>query len=98
MKSIFVGLITVAIVCFLLIGCWQNPNGRITMFKQRPDTDVTTSPEYKFASFGDTVWKTKVKEALANGKRYNGWNETALLASANFDPRHPKYLPELIHR
>src|SRR6266496_4736163 len=74
--------ITLAMMCLLLSGCGQ-----------RPDTDVTSSPQYNFKSFAGTVWKTKVKVALADVKRYNGWNESTLLPPDCFDQNHPEYMP-----
>jgi hypothetical protein len=62
-------------------------------YKQPPDTDVTSSAKYNFAPFAGTVWKTKVKVALADVKRYNGWHEATLLPPDAFDPTHPKYRP-----
>jgi hypothetical protein len=80
-------------IASLLNGCGQDPNRRDTMFKQRPDTDVTSSPEYNFRSFAGTVWKTKVKVALADLKAYTGEHHITLLTPENFDPAHPRYRP-----
>ena len=63
------------------------------LFKPSPDTDVTSSPWYNFPSFAGTVWKTKVKTAVAESKRYTGALEIQLLAPVHFDPTHPKYYP-----
>jgi hypothetical protein len=73
-----------AMASFFLSGCGQ-----------RPDSDVTSSPEYSFSRFAGTVWKTKVKVAVADVKRYNGWREAALFPPDGFDPTHPKYQPPL---
>jgi hypothetical protein len=50
------------------------------------DTDATSSPKYGFAPFSGTVWKTKVKLAIADlrGQLY-------LLTSSRFDKAHPQY-------
>lgn len=74
--------ITTLIMILLLNGC-----GR------RPDTDVTSSPKYNFSSFAGTVWKTKVKVALADLEAYTGEHHITLLAPDAFDPTHPKYRP-----
>lgn len=75
-----------------LNGCGQGPKGN-AMFKQRMETDVSSSPEYNFKSFGGTVWKTKVKVALADIKEYTGEHHVYLLPPEDFDPTHPKYRP-----
>ncbi len=53
-----------------------------------PDTDVTASPEYNFASFKGTVWKAKVKVALADLK-----GDQYLLSPQGFDRADPKFTP-----
>jgi hypothetical protein len=60
---------------------------------RRPDTDVTSSPEYNFKAFAGTVWKTKVKVALADLKQYTGKHDLNLLVPKHFDPTHPEYTP-----
>jgi len=65
--------------CFLN-GCWHPE-----------DADVTQSPEYNFSSFAGTRWKTKVKVALADIKRYTGEHQLNLLAPRRFDPTVPNY-------
>jgi len=60
---------------------------------QPPDTDVTSSPEYNFSHFAGTVWKTKVKMALADLKEYTGKHHLYLLAPIHFDPEQPHYAP-----
>ena len=62
-------------------------------YGQRPDTDVTSSPEFNFKSFAGTVWKTKVKVALADLKQYTGKHDLNLLVPMHFDPTHPEYTP-----
>jgi hypothetical protein len=69
------------ILCFFLSGC------------SRPDTDVTSSPEYNFAKLSGTVWKTKVKTALVSVKQLAPYTDLSLLAPKHFDPTHPEYTP-----
>ena len=79
-----------------LTGCGPSPETKAALkeiYKPRPDIDVTSSPEYNFSSFSGTVWKTKVKTALAEGKRYTGAPEIRLLAPHRFDPTEPRYIP-----
>jgi hypothetical protein len=57
----------------------------------RPDTDVTSVPDYNFQKFAGTVWKTKVKVALADIKEYTGDHHIYLLTPDAFDPKHPNY-------
>ncbi|MDB6015986.1 MAG: hypothetical protein JWR19_475 [Pedosphaera sp.] len=65
----------------------------VTMVVFRPDTDVTSSPEYNFSSFAGTVWKTKTRMALADLKQYTGKHDLRLLVPKYFDPTHPDYTP-----
>jgi len=58
-----------------------------------PDTDVTSSPEYNFSSFSGTVWRTKVKLAVADFKEYTGVHHTYLFVPDRFDPKQPDYRP-----
>jgi hypothetical protein len=76
----------VVMISIFLAGC-----GR------RADTDVTSSPQYNFSKFAGTAWKTKVKVAVADVKRYNGQTEVTLLPPARFDQDDPEYarLPQL---
>jgi len=93
MRDAIFGIIIVVMIASLLNGCGQDPNRGDPMFKQRPDTDVTSSPEYNFKSFAGTVWKTKVKVALADIKAYTGEHHITLLTPEHYDPTHPKYTP-----
>src|SRR5262245_8613751 len=93
MKDVIFGIMILAMISFLN-GCGQSQEeAMLKGYKQRPDTDVTSSSEYNFKSFSGSVWKTKVKVALADVKRYNGSHEPTLLAPENFDPTHPEYFP-----
>ncbi|SRR5258708_6447240 len=92
MKNVGLGPKILAMMSFFLNGCGQAPNP-FKGYKQPPDTDVTSSPDYNFSSFAGTVWKTKVKVGLADLKRYTGRHDTALLAPEDFDPTDPKYRP-----
>ncbi len=89
MKNVGLGPKILAMMSFFLNGCGQAPNP----FKQPPNTDVTSSPEYNFSPFAGTVWKTKVKVGLADIKSYKGEHEITLLAPNGFDPTHPEYRP-----
>ena len=82
MKKVIFGMLIFAMISIFLSGC-----GR------RPDTDVTSSPEYNFSSFAGTVWKTKVKTALADVKLYTGRRVTYVLPPRSYDPAHPHYSP-----
>jgi hypothetical protein len=55
--------------------------------------DVTSLPKYNFSSFAGTIWKTKVKVALIDVKRYTGKHELHLCAPSGFDQADPKYRP-----
>lgn len=92
MKRVRPMLILVAVLA--LTGC-DNPAEQSVsrLFKPSPDEDVTTSATYNFAPFAGTIWKTKVKTAIAEVKRYTGATDTKLLAPLHFDPADPKYTP-----
>jgi len=81
MRNFTFGIIILAMLAFLLNGCGHH------------DADVTLSPEYNFSPFAGTVWKTKVKVALADIKRYTGEHQLNLLAPRRFDPTVPDYAP-----
>ena len=57
-------------------------------------TDVTHSPRYKFSTFSGTVWRTKVKLALADVKEYTGVHQVYLIPPDEFDPTSPGYQPQ----
>ncbi len=80
MSDAFFRIIILVVVATLFTGC-----GR------RPDTDVTSMPEYNFQSFAGTVWKTKVKVALGDITAYTGERIIVLLPPDCFDPKHPNY-------
>jgi hypothetical protein len=71
-------LLMLAATC--LIGCRQ------------ADTDVTSSPEYNFAAFSGTVWRTKVGVVVADVKRYTGAHEITLFRQQDFDTNNPNRL------
>jgi hypothetical protein len=84
-----------------LSGCGQSSDPRIALSKaytQTNDTDVTTSPQYNFASFTNTGWKTKVKMAVLDVKRYNNEHAMDLVPPACFDPADTNYIPVLDSR
>ncbi len=59
----------------------------------RPVEDLSSSPKYNFDSFSGTVWKTKVKVAVADLKGTEPTPKTYLLEPKAFDPKHPEYTP-----
>ncbi len=78
MKKVLFGIMILAMIAIFVNGC--------------RDSDVTSSPKYNFSSFAGTVWKTKVKVALAN-TGWRGMHDPSLLAPKFFDPTHPEYTP-----
>ncbi|MCL2649372.1 MAG: hypothetical protein FWD61_20660 [Phycisphaerales bacterium] len=66
-------LVSLTLLLFVFNGCDSN-------------TDVTYSPEYKFASMVGTRWKTKTKVAIVvlGGEKY-------LVPPRGFDPTDPSY-------
>jgi len=91
MKKVILGITILALIFFCLGGF-----SRIILmwlFKSRPDTDVTSSPEYNFATFAGTVSKTKVRTALADVKLYTGKHVSYVLHPNTFDPTDPNYTP-----
>jgi len=96
MKKYILLFVKLNMAALLLTGCGKpsDPSASVKkLFKPSSDTDVTTSPRYNFSSFSGTVWKTKVKTALAEGKRYTGAPEISLLAPSRFDQSDPNYRP-----
>src|SRR5579871_4060351 len=79
---------------FILNGCGPSEDAKMLKhYQPPPDSDVTTSAKYNFSSFSGTIWKTKVKVALADVKAYSGkWNPS-LLVSKHFDQTDPDYTP-----
>lgn len=89
-------IMTLSLAALFLTGCGQSADPLAPVKKLHrpsPDTDVTASPEFNFASFSGSVWKTKVETAIADLKRYTGAPETTLLTRQAFDPKHPQYTP-----
>jgi hypothetical protein len=77
MQNVVLLAIVSAITLLILEGCGKPP-----------DTDVTSSAQYGFAPFAGTVWKTKVKLAVAELQ-----HDTYLLPPKAFDAKHPSYTP-----
>jgi hypothetical protein len=92
MKKAIFGILILAVVIFFFL---YGGIARIIVgiLNSRPDTDATTSPEYNFKAFAGTVWKTKVKVALGDIKRYNNEHAITLFPPDCFDPTHPEYRP-----
>lgn len=61
--------------------------------RRPPDTDISSSPRYNFSSFTNTLWKTKVKVALADMKLYTGRHALTLVGPRAFDKTRPDYYP-----
>ena len=76
--------IIMGIISLFLNGCGP--------FKQAPDTDVTSSPQYNFSTFAGTLWKTKVKVALVDCEQYTGRHAKLIVPPDCFDPAHPKFI------
>ena len=86
-RGIILGMIFLSLLGtmpFLLISCM----GCI----QRPIKDLSSASEYNFESFAGTVWKTRVKVAVAE-LGSPGRRQTYLLEPHAFDPTHPEYTP-----
>ncbi len=96
-KQIVLLVVTLVLVTLWLRGCGLWPASRVSVLRKlyspSQDKDVTADPRYNFSSFTGTRWKTKVKVALGDGKRYTGAPETVLLAPQRFDTTHPRYIP-----
>jgi hypothetical protein len=92
MKTIF-RIIVLASASFFLNGCGDSPESlvRKKLFSPSPDKDVTADPYYNFSPFTNTVWKTKTKSAVAEGKNYTGASLLSLVPPDFFDPTHPNY-------
>ena len=87
-------LFQITILLVLFSGCDQTPERAIRkLYTPSPDKDVTTAPQFNFSPFVGTVWKTKVKTAVAEVKRYTGATDISLLAPMRFDPTNPDYTP-----
>lgn len=94
MRFTSVLLVALWMVMSFVTGCEDSANRALrALYRPQPYKDVTGLPQYNFASFGGTVWKTKVKMALADVKRYTGAYERFLLAPVNFDSSNPDYYP-----
>ena len=79
MKPNLLLILILAAAPMFLGGCRQSPK------------DVTRSPHYNFSSFAGTVWKTKVKVALADVTAYNGAHQLVLLSPDEYDRTDPRY-------
>ena len=96
MKTTVALLVTLGVAGILMNGCGKSSSpidSVAKLYKPTPDKDVTEDSKYNFSSFAGTVWKTKVKVAIAEGKRYTGTSEIRLLVPKRFDPTHPRYTP-----
>jgi hypothetical protein len=86
--------VTIASLALVSIGCGNPAEMAVKQgYSPSADKDVSASPEYHFALFANTVWKTKAKTEIANVKRYTGATDTMLLTRRRFDPTDPDYVP-----
>jgi hypothetical protein len=81
MRKSILAVILLSATAYCMTGC------------RPPDTDVSSSLSYNFSSFTNTVWKTKVKVALADLEQYTGRHALTLLEPRAFDSTHPEYHP-----
>jgi hypothetical protein len=83
----------ISIAALLFSGCGESPESVVKrkLFSPSPDKDVTADPYYNFSPFKNTVWKTKTKSAIAEGKSYTGARLFSLAPPDFFDPTHPNY-------
>lgn len=84
-RLIFAAAVLASVV---FIGCGNRP-----VKNQHKDADVSSVPQYNFSLFKGTVWKTRVKIAMADIENYTGRRTTSLLGPSHFDSRHPQYSP-----
>jgi len=84
MRNVTFGSMIMGMLSVFLNGCGQ-------AFRPAPDTDVTSSPKYKFSSFAGTRWKTKVKVALVDCEQYTGRHANTIVPPVCFDPAHPNF-------
>jgi hypothetical protein len=101
MKNVTASIAMLGMSVIFWSGCGRSPDPRITLlkaYKQTNDTDVTASPQYNFTSFTNTGWKTKVKMAVLDVKRYNNEHAMDLVPPGCFDPADPNYIPILDSR
>jgi hypothetical protein len=92
-RPVIIQMMVVAMVS-LVTSCGKSPYAALAkLYQPSPDTDVSSLPPYNFVSFAGTVWKTKVRTAVASQKRYTGEPEVALLVPRRFDPTQPDYMP-----
>lgn len=92
-KRVVISVMITLVALAFLVGCGPNPAEVSVkkLFRPSPDKDVTMSPEYNFSSFAGTVWKTKTKTAIADGKSYTGVHQLSLLPPDRFDPTDPNF-------
>lgn len=93
MKKPIVVFVMLKTIALLLTGCGQSPENALKKaYGPQPYKDVSLLPHYNFSTFAGTVWKTKVKLALADVKRYTGAYDPVLLHPIHFDTTNPKYV------
>lgn len=95
MRDVIFEILVLVMIAGFTNGCGQSQKGENTIFANRQDTDVTASADYNFKSFAGTVWKTKVKVAIADLKSYKGEHHITFLTPRSFDPKHPEYTSPL---
>jgi hypothetical protein len=81
-----------SVALILLVGCGNPAEVAVKkLFKPSQEKDVTADPYYNFSPFTNTVWKTKTRSAIAEGKSYTGARLLSLAPPDFFDPSHPNY-------
>jgi hypothetical protein len=79
--NLILAVVLLNLMAVSLIGC-------------RPsDTDVSSLPAYNFSTFTNTVWRTKVKTALADMELYTGRHALTIVGPQAFENTHPNYYP-----
>jgi hypothetical protein len=94
MNKTVLRILLLAIASLFLNSCGKSSSkylNELNNDQPSPDSDVTISPNYNFASFSGTVWRTKIKIALADVKEYTGVHHVYLLAPKHFDHSQADY-------
>lgn len=85
-----VGILATALT--LSSGCERAE--RLLKPPDRPDKDVTLSPQYNFSKFAGTAWQTKIKLGIGDLRG----NRRYILSPWSFDEKDPKYVaPPSLH-
>ena len=98
MKKTIFYVALVNMIALILCGCGDSPDvaalkTAVKNYKSQPNEDVTGNPHYNFSSFSGTLYKTKVKIALAEVTRYTNERVVNLLPPDAFDSNRSDYRP-----